>query len=275
MQVLIGKDMPEVPWLLAYLVLGLIVGVFAGLLGIGGGAIMVPVLTTLFVMQGLPIEIIVHVALATSLAAIIVTSVSSLRAHHCHNAVLWPVVVRITPGILIGTLSATYVAAYIPSRLLAIFFTCFMAFVAVQLLMNSRPAPTRTLPGVLGLSAVGAGIGGISAFVAIGGGTMSVPFMTWCNIKIRQAIGTSAAIGLPISVAGTVGYAVSGWGTGNMPAYTLGYVYVPAAILISFTSFFTAPLGAKLAHNLPVGVLRKIFALSLMLLCAKMLYLVW
>lgn len=264
--------MPEITWLVAYLALGLAVGFVAGLLGVGGGAIMVPVLSTLYALQGFPAEFTVHIALATSMASIIVTSLSSLRAHHRHGAVIWPVVARIAPGILLGTLGATFVAARISSQSLAIFFTCFMTVVAVQLVLDSRPGPARALPGMAGLSAAGAGIGGISALVAIGGGTMTVPFLTWCNVNIRKAIGTSAAIGLPVSVAGTAGYIASGWRVPGMPAYTLGYVYLPAAVLISLASYVTAPLGARLTHTLPVPVLKKIFALLIVVLCVKMLY---
>lgn len=264
--------MMEPEWILAYLALGAAVGFVAGLLGVGGGAIMVPILTTLFVTQGFPVERIVHMALATSLASIIITSVSSLRAHHAHGAVLWPVFWRITPGILMGTFSATFLASYISSRGLAIFFTVFMAYVALQMFLNIKPRPARQLPGAVGLSAVGVGIGGISALVAIGGGSLSVPFMTWCNVQVQRAIGTSAAIGLPIAVAGTTGYLVSGWGTGGLPAYTLGYVYLPAVLLISVVSYATAPVGARLAHRLPVSQLKKIFAVMVLLLAAKMIH---
>ncbi len=263
--------MIELEWVSSYLALGMAVGFFAGLLGVGGGGIMVPVLTTLFAMQGFPREHIVHLALATSMAAIIFTSIASLRAHHKHGAVLWSVVWRITPGILIGTFGAAFMAALIPTRPLAIFFVCFMAYVALQMVLNIKPKPYRQLPGSVALSLVGVGIGGVSALVAIGGGSLTVPFMTWCNVKLPNAIGTSAAIGLPIAVAGTLGYLVSGWDIAGMPLYSVGFIYLPAVASIACVSVVTAPLGARLAHKLPVATLKKLFAVMLMLLSAKML----
>lgn len=262
-------------WWLSYPLLGAFVGFFAGLLGLGGGGIMVPMLTTLFVAQGFPGEKSVHLALGTSMAAIVLTSVSSLRAHHAHGAVRWDIVRAITPGILAGTFAATFVAARVPSGPLAIFFACFMAYVSLQMMANLKPKPSRELPGAIGMSAVGAGIGGVSALVAIGGGSLSVPFMTWCNVRVQHAIGTSAAIGLPIALAGTVGYLVNGWGGGGMPALSLGFVYLPALVLVSAVSMVTAPLGARLAHRLPVATLKRVFAGVLLLLCAKMLHTVF
>ncbi len=259
-------------WWLAYPALGALVGFFAGLLGVGGGGIMVPLLTTLFVAQGFPHEHLVHMALGTSMAAIVMTSVASLRAHDRHGAVLWPVVRFIAPGVLAGTFLGTFIAARVPTRPLAIFFTCFMAYVSVQMLLNIKPKPSRELPGPVGMSGVGVGIGGVSALVAIGGGSLSVPFMTWCNVSVRQAIGTSAAIGLPIAVAGTVGYLINGWGTPGLPDFTVGFVYLPALVLVALVSSFTAPLGARLAHRLPVATLKKVFAAVLILLSAKMLH---
>jgi uncharacterized membrane protein YfcA len=259
-------------WWLTYLALGAFVGFFAGLLGVGGGGIMVPVLTSLFVAQGFPKDTVVHLALGTSMAAIVLTSLASLRAHHRHGAVRWDVVRHITPGILAGTFAATFIASRIASEPLAIFFACFMAYVSLQMLANIKPKPSRALPGPLGMSAVGAGIGGVSALVAIGGGSLSVPFMTWCNVKVHNAIGTSAAIGLPIALAGTLGYLVNGWGSAGMPALSLGFIYLPALGLVSAPTLYTAPFGAKMAHRLPVATLRKIFAGVLLLLCAKMLH---
>lgn len=259
-------------WWLSYPVLGATVGFFAGLLGVGGGGIMVPMLTTLFIAQGFDHAQVVHLALGTSMAAIVLTSLSSLRAHHAHAAVRWDIVRGIAPGVLLGTFGATFVAARIDTLTLAIFFAVFMAYVAVQMLLNIKPRPSRHLPGLFGLSGVGLFIGSISALVAIGGGSLSVPFMTWCNVKVHHAIGTSAAIGLPIALAGTLGYLANGWGSSGTPALTLGYVYLPALLLVSVVSMAVAPLGARLAHRLPVATLKKIFAGVLLALCAKMLH---
>lgn len=259
-------------WWLAYPALGAVVGFFAGLLGVGGGGIMVPMLTTLFLAQGFPLAQVVHMALGTSMAAIVMTSVSSLRAHHRHGAVRWDVVRRITPGILLGTFGGTFIASRVDTAGLAVFFVVFMGYVSIQMLLNIKPKPTRELPGTAGMSAAGLLIGGVSALVAIGGGSLSVPFMTWCNVKVQNAIGTSAAIGLPIALAGTVGYLVNGWNAVGTPPLTLGYVYLPALVFVSLVSMATAPYGARLAHRLPVATLKKVFAGVLMLLCAKMLH---
>ena len=261
----------NIEWILAYLMLGAVVGFMAGLLGIGGGGIMVPILTALFAAQGVAQEHLVHMALGTSMASIVVTAFSSVRAHNRHQAVLWPVVWKITPSILIGTLAATWVAALLPTKALGIFFSCFMAYVALQMILNIKPKPSRQLPGTLGVSLAGLSIGGISALVAIGGGSLTVAFLTWCNVRIQHAIGTSAAVGMPIALAGSIGYMINGWGTSNTPDYSVGYVYFPAVILISVVSYFTAPIGASLAHKLPVATLKKVFAGLLILLSLKML----
>lgn len=265
----------EPEWLAAYLVLGAFVGFFAGLLGVGGGGIMVPMLTTLFAAQGFPHEHLVHLALGTSMAAIVMTSVASLRAHHAHAAVRWDIVRGITPGVLVGTFAGTFIASRVASAPLAIFFACFMAYVALQMVLNVKPKPSRDLPGTAGLAGVGGGIGLVSALVAIGGGSLSVPFMTWCNVKMQHAIGTSAAIGLPIALAGAAGYLINGWGATSLPGWSVGYVYLPALLLVSLVSSVTAPFGARLAHRLPVGILKKIFAAVLVLLSVKMLHTVF
>lgn len=260
----------EIWW--AFLILGAVVGFVAGLLGVGGGAIMVPVLTSLFALLNFLPAHLLHMALATSMASIILTSIASTRAHQQHKAVLWPVVRLMSAGIVLGTFSATFIAAQVPTVALAIFFSVFMAYVALQMLLNIKPQPSRSLPGALGMTAVGVGIGGISALVAIGGGSLTVPFLTWCNVRVQQAIATSAAIGLPIALSGSIGYALAGWDQVGLPQFSLGYIYLPAVLLISAVSFFTAPLGAQLAHRLPVATLKKIFALLLVGLSAKMLH---
>jgi len=263
--------MVEWMWVLPYLGLGLVVGFLAGLLGIGGGGIMVPVLTMLFVSQGVGGEHLVHMALGTSLASIVVTSISSMRSHHKHGAVLWSVVQKMAAGILIGTFSLSIIASHFSTLFLAVFFSVFMAYIALQMFLNIKPKPSRRLPGAFGLTGAGFGIGGFSALVAIGGGSLTVPFLTWCNVKVQHAIGTSAAIGLPIALAGSLGYMVSGWGIEDLPQYSLGFVYLPAVLLISVVSVFTAPIGASFAHKLPVAILKKIFGVILLGLALKML----
>ncbi|MCL2590409.1 MAG: sulfite exporter TauE/SafE family protein [Betaproteobacteria bacterium] len=259
-------------WWLAYPLLGVVVGFLAGLLGVGGGGIMVPILTSLFLAQGFPREQVVHMALGTSMATIMLTSVSSLRAHHARGAVGWKIVRRVTPGILAGTFFGTFIVSRLNAVPLTVFFACFMCFVAAQMWSNIKPKPSRELPSRLGMSAVGLFIGLISALVAIGGGSLSVPFMVWCNVEARRAMGTSAAIGFPIALAGTVGYLVNGWADTSMPPYTFGYIYLPALVLVGVVSVFMAPFGAACAHRMPVVILKRIFAGILILLALKMLY---
>jgi uncharacterized membrane protein YfcA len=258
---------------LAYVGLGLFTGFFAGMLGIGGGLVMVPALTMMFAAQaGFPQAEVLHLALGTSMATILFTSLSSLRAHHKHGAVLWPVVYQITPGILLGTLLGTLFASNVPARPLAIFFTLFVCFVAVQMILNFKPKPSRDLPGAGGVFAVGSGIGAVSALVAIGGGSLTVPFLTWCNVRVQNAIGTSAAVGFPIAAGGSLGYIFNGWGHSELPAWSLGYIYLPAFAWLVPSSMLCAPLGARLAHRLPVVTLKRIFAGVLIALAAKMVW---
>ena len=257
---------------LAYPLLGIVVGFLAGLFGIGGGSIMVPMLITLFLAQGFPREQMVHMALGTSMASIMLTSVSSLRAHHARGAVRWEIVRQITPGILAGTFFGTFIASRLNTVPLAVFFACFLGFVAAQLLCDVKPKPTRELPGRSNMIAVGLFIGFISALVAIGGGALSVPFMIWCNVEARRAIGTSAAIGFPIALAGSAGYLLNGWTAEGMPPYTLGYIHLPSLALIGGVSILVAPLGAACAHRMPVATLRKFYAGLLILLALKMLH---
>lgn len=260
-------------WTIAYLALGAFTGFSAGLLGIGGGLVMVPSLTLMFTAQGnFPPGEALHMALGTSMAAIIFTAASSLRTHHQHGAVMWDVVRQITPGILLGTGLGTLFAASIPARPLAIFFACFVSLIAFQMAANLKPKASRNLPGAVGIAGVGTGIGTISALVAIGGGALTVPFLSWCNVRVQHAIGTSAAVGLPIAIGGTAGYIFNGWEIKGLPAGSLGFVYLPVLAILVISSMTTAPYGARLAHRLPIAKLKKIFAGLLIVLAGKMLW---
>ncbi|WP_305043585.1 sulfite exporter TauE/SafE family protein [Geoalkalibacter sp.] len=257
-------------WLL-YLATGAFAGVLAGLLGVGGGIVIVPLLTFAFTALHMPADYILHLALGTSLASIVFTSISSLRAHHARGAVHWPVVRGISLGILTGTFFGSWVAAQLSSRFLGGFFVVFLYFVAVQMFFNIRPKPSRTLPGAPGMFGVGNVIGGVSSLVGIGGGSLSVPFLAWCNLPMHHAVGTSAAIGFPIAVAGAAGYILNGLAVTELPGASLGFVYLPALVGIALASVCTAPLGARLAHSLPVGRLKKIFAIFLTLMGTRLL----
>ena len=257
--------------IVSYGLLGLVAGVLAGLLGVGGGIIIVPMLVFAFGRAGFPSESIMLLALATSLGSIMFTSVSSALAHWRRGAVDWLSVLRISPVIVLGTFAGTYVAVLLPRRFLQIFFVIFLTYVAVQMLRGSRPRATRTLPGAWGMGAAGGVIGLISSLVGIGGGTLSVPFLTWHNVEMHRAIGTSAAIGLPIAVAGCCGYLINGLHATGLPPYCLGYLYLPALFPLVVCSMLTAPLGARIAHRLPVSRLRSAFALLLICVGIKML----
>jgi len=259
-------------WWLAFIALGLFAGFMAGLLGIGGGAVMVPLLAMIFTAREFPADQVIHLALGTSMATIIFTATSSLRAHHKHGAVLWDTLAAFTPGVLVGTLVGAQIAARVSTRGLAIFFACFIACVAVQMALNFKPKPHRELPGRGGLGLAGGVIGALSALVAIGGGSLTVPYLAWCNVPVHRAIGTSAALGLPIAFFGTLGYIWNGWGEAGLPAWSLGYVYLPALALVMAGSVVSAPVGARLAHRLPVATLKRLFAGILVLLAAKMLH---
>ncbi len=259
-------------FLAIYLGLGLIAGFIAGLLGVGGGLILVPALSWIYAHQGFPAEYNIHMALATSLATIVLTSLASLRAHHRHGAVRWQAVRRIAPGIVLGTLAGAVAAAGLPDHGLRLFFTVFLFYAASQMLFGFKPKAHRQLPGWPGMTAAGAVIGLISSWVGIGGGTLSVPFLSWCNVRFQEAIGTSAAIGFPIAAAGAVGYALSGQAADNLPAWSLGFVYLPALAAVAATSMVSAPWGARLTHRLPVARLKKIFAGLLYILALRMTY---
>lgn len=255
-----------------YLFAGTIAGILSGLFGVGGGLIIVPILGLVFTTLAFPQEHIMHMALGTSLATIIFTSISSARAHH-HNAnVDWSVVGRITIGIVGGTLLGSILAANLQTAWLRAIFAVFVFVIATQLILNISPNPRRRLPGLLGIGLTGTIIGTVSSLVGIGGGSLSVPLLIYCNIPVKKAIGTSAAIGLPIALSGTLGFMLNGWGTPQLPPYSLGYVFLPAMISIALASALTAPLGAKLAQRLPAMTLKRAFAILLYLVGFKMLW---
>lgn len=256
---------------LMYMLAGSIAGILAGLLGVGGGMVIVPMLTFAFVAQGVPHEHIMHLALGTSLASIIFTSISSLRAHNRRGAVLWPVVFKITPGILFGTFFGTWVASLLSTNFLKIFFAIFLLCMGTQMLLGKKPKGSREIPGNAGMFTAGSTIGIFSSLVGIGGGTLTVPFLAWHNTPLHSVIGTSSAIGLPIALAGTIGYLVNGLGTTGLPAGSIGFIQLTALCGVAAASMVTAPIGAKIAHSLPVDKLKKIFAVLLYVVGTKML----
>ncbi|MDN3987344.1 sulfite exporter TauE/SafE family protein [Zwartia vadi] len=260
-------------FILALAILGCVTGFAAGLLGIGGGMLLVPFLTFLLTWQGLPIELTVHAAIATSMASILFTSVSSVRAHNKKGAVRWDLVAALTPGIVVGGLvSGGAIFSFLKTGWLALFFALFVGYSAYQMLRDKKPKPSRQMPGKAGTVAAGGTIGFLSGLVGAGGGFISVPFLLWCNVPLHQAVGTSAALGFPIALANTIGYIWSGWNKEGLPFEMVGYIYWPALIILAICSVILAPVGARAAHNLPVKTLKRIFAFLLFGLAAYMAY---
>lgn len=259
--------------ILLLVAMGGLAGVMAGLLGIGGGALIVPVLMFVFERQGVHPEIRMQLALGTSLATIVFTALSSVGAHQRRGAVDWAIFRRITPGIVAGGLIGAAVAASLASRTLQGLFVAFLFALAAQYARGTTAtAAHRALPGAAGFSAAGAVIGALSAFFGIGGGSLTVPFLTWCSVPVKRAIATSAAVGLPIAVSTTIGYIAAGWKDPRLPAWSFSYVSLPAFLGVVVASVAAAPLGARLAHRLPEKTLRRIFALFVAVLGLRMLW---
>ena len=253
--------------------LGICTGFLAGLLGIGGGMVMVPFISAILGARGLAPGLAVKMAIATSMASIIFTSISSVRAHHKKGAVRWDIVKSLAPGIVLGALVASLgVFAVLKGSALALVFAVFVGFSATQMFLDKKPAPTRKIPGTAGLLGAGGVIGFLSGLVGAGGGFVSVPFMTWCNVAIHNAVATSAALGFPIALANVIGYVIAGQNVEGLPPYSFGYVWLPALAVVASGSVLTAPLGARAAHALPVKKLKRIFAALLYVLAAYMLY---
>jgi uncharacterized membrane protein YfcA len=252
--------------LLVYLLIGACAGLLAGLFGIGGGLLIVPVLVLCFSLMGFPADLVMAMAIATSLATIVVTSISSVRAHQRHGNVRWPVLALLTPGIVVGVWFGVQTATSIPSASLQLVFGCFAILVAAQMWFALKPSAARELPSKPLVTGAGVGIGYLSALFGIGGGTLTVPFLSWNNVRMQQAVGTSAACGLPIALFGALSNIYAGWDLQTLPEHTLGYVYWPAFIGIVSASALCAGYGAKLAQRLPAAKLKKAFAVFLLII---------
>jgi uncharacterized membrane protein YfcA len=231
---------------------------------------LVPILSALFAAQALTAEHTVHLALGTAMASIVFTSSASVRAHHGRGAVDWSIVRRLAPGMVIGALLATLASGFISQRTLALAFAAIVYAGATQMLFGGRPSASRGLPATPAMLAVGIAIGVICGLVSAGGAFLTVPFMLFCGVPVLTAIGTAAAVGIPVAVVGTVGFIASGWRVDGLPAATLGFVFLPALAALVVGSILTAPVGARLAHRLPVATLKRIFALLLFALATRM-----
>jgi uncharacterized membrane protein YfcA len=260
-----------VEWWLGYAAIGAVVGFFAGMLGIGGGAIMVPLLVWLFEAQGLPKAHILHLAVGTAMATILFTSVASVRAHAMRGAIRWDIAWKITPGILVGGLLGSGLASVIPPVIFAALFTAVIYVAATNMLLDTKPRASRQPPGLVGMSVAGVTVSAFSAFAAIGGAFMTVPFMLWCNVPLLQAIGTASAIGFPIALSGTIGFVATGSLETGLPPHSVGFVFLPALGGIVVSSMLLAPVGAAAAHRLPTLWLKRIFAGLFYVLATRLL----
>lgn len=266
-----GNSGGKLSTILVYLLAGCVSGFLSGLFGVGGGAIIVPVLLVVFASQGIPEEVMMHMAVGGSLAVIMMTSVSSIRAHWQRGGVLWPVALRLAPGIIGGALLAAFIADWMSADLLRLVFAVFLVGMALKMALDLHPKIVGRLPGAAGMTLAGGVIGALASLVGIGGGILTVPFLTRSGISIQQAVGTSAACGFPIAAAGTAGFILAGWDHSALPPLTTGYVYWPAVGGIALAGVLVAPLGARLAHWLSQLVLQRLFAAFLAVVAVKVL----
>jgi len=262
-------------WLAAYVAAGAFVGFLAGLLGIGGGMTLVPILAALYTAQGVAPGHTVQFALGTAMASVVFTASASVREHHRHAAVDWRIVARMAPGMVIGTLLSTSASGWISQRTLALAFAAIVYAGAAQILLGRKPSAARQLPRLPGLVAVSLLIGVVCGLVSAGGAFLTVPFMLFCGVTMHTAIGTAAALGIPVALMGTIGFVLGGWAVADLPAASVGFVFIPALAALVVASSMTAPVGARLAHRTPIVTLRRIFAGLLVLLATKMAVTYW
>jgi uncharacterized protein len=258
-----------------YLLAGALVGFLAGLLGIGGGMMLVPMLSAIYTAQHFAPNHIVHLALGTGMASVIFTSSSSVRAHHARGTVDWSIVKRMVLPMVLGTLGSSFASGWIDQKTLAIGFVIIVYGGAYQIYSGKKPAPGKTLPSTAWLWGFALPIGFICGFVSAGGTFLTVPLMLYFGVPMINAVGTGAALGVPVAIFGAIGFMMSGWNTPGLPDPHLGFVYLPALFALVLVSVLTAPMGAKLAHRLPTKTLKKVFALSLFLVATRMLFKYW
>lgn len=263
--------------LLIYLPIGMIAGLMAGLLGLGGGLIVVPILTITLKIAGVPSDMIMKMAVATSFATICFTSMSSVYAHHKRGSVLWSLLIKLLPGLLIGVFVAGLFAKYFSNLFLSYFFAAFVLFSIINLLLSKKgnksdEVAQKPEDSAVKLSGWGLGIGGISALVGVGGGAMMVPLLNHLGYEMKKAVGTSSAAGFPIALAGTINGIWHGLGHSSLPEYSFGFIYLPALAGIAVTSMLFAPIGAKIAHKLPQPLLKRVFAFYLMIIFVQMVF---
>jgi uncharacterized membrane protein YfcA len=258
--------------ILASILLGLVAGLLAGLFGIGGGLIIVPVLVLVFSVQGFPDKLVLIMSIATSLATIIFTSISSILTHHRLGAVEWEKVFRLAPGIMMGAAAGAMVASHVEADLLRNIFIGYLLYVGTHMAMQAKPKPGRLTSSRIVDFLVAILIGLMSSLVGIGGGTLTVPYLVYFQTPMRNAVAVSSACGLPIAIASTVSYVFLGHSVPQLPEWSLGYIYLPAFAGILSTSILTAPMGARLANRLPAQKLKRYFSLLIFIMAIKMMW---
>ena len=257
--------------ILMLIVCGGATGFLAGLLGIGGGMILVPFMILVFNHLGFSQEVIVHMAIATGMATILFTTTSAIWAHHKHGSIDWKLVAALSPGMIFGGLiGGSELFEALKTSWLSLFFAVFIVYTSIQMLLNKKPKAGRELPSAMGLFSFGTFTGALASLVGAGGAFITVPFMLWCNVKPHTAMATSSGLGFPIAAAATIGYMYGSWGNPNLPAGSLGFVYLPAVACIVVVSIFTAPLGAKMARKMNIAQLKRVFGIMLFFLAAFM-----
>lgn len=258
--------------LLVYLGVGAIAGFAAGLFGVGGGLVIVPVLIACFAVLAVPAEIAMQLAVGTSLAAIVVTSLSSVRAHHKLGNISWSSWRSLAPGIAVGVVLGVVTASNMAGESLKLAFGVFCLVIAAYMGFAIAPTASRALPGRLGLASAGVGIGYFSALFGVGGGSLTVPYLSWCNMRMQAAVATSAACGLPIAIVGAVSNVVAGYGHKSLPDYSTGFVYWPALLGLVLLSAPCARWGARLAQRLSAASLRRAFAVFLLVVGSQFIW---
>ncbi len=252
----------DTTWLI-FVALGAVSGLLAGTFGIGGGLVVVPALVSVFALTGVDESVRMHLAIGTSLASIVLTSLTSVLAHHRRGAVIWRVVAALAPGVLVGGFLGAFVADALPYSGLKRIFALLVVGIAVYVMMDRQPDAQRPLPAKPGMFASGCIIGCLSALGGIGGGLLTGPFLLWCKVAIRNAVATAAAVTLPVATAGALGFMMTGLNATDLPGRATGYIFWPAVAGIAISSVLVAPFGVRIAHAIPVGGLRRAFAILL------------
>lgn len=259
-------------WWLAYPLLGVVVSLIAGMFGVGGGLVLVPVLYMLFTAQGFPHEHVMHVALGTTMVSMIVTTTFSMNVHRKLGNIDWSIARIMAVGLAIGSIVGSMIASSLPTRPLTLIFACIVVGASTNMIRNFKPAPTRTLPGTTAQGIVSFVIGIIAALTAATGGFLVTPYLAWHNVPMKRAIGTTSAIGIPVAIGGGISYFLSGLSAQNLPPLTYGFVCLPALIGIICCSSLFVTTGAKLVSRMDGDKIRRFFGLYLLLVAIKMLH---